>query len=167
MPSNCLLIVGVLCSMLCSCIGTDAYYESQSAYYNAQASAITSQRPLARMTAPDGTVFEVANPNQIQGISQAKNPIVETFRTILTSTPISIIAGGWSAREMIQASTGSVSQIDNSSSSVDNSAVAEPVIVTQPLPTVIEQPPPVIVPPSETIIVKPEIITIPGVSNVD
>lgn len=177
----CLVFFGLISS---GCIGTKDYYNAQTAYYNAQAEAqiahIEAQKtrqPLAEMVAPDGTRFVV---NQTASdappvISTVENPIVAGLKTIVNSTPVSIIAGGWSATRLIKASTGDINANDGSTvtstansnnetevnnadegiaretdSSTDSrseydNSTADPTVVNQPEPIVVEQPEPVIV----------------------
>jgi len=176
-----LLIIS--CFFLSGCMGTENYYAAQTAYYNAQAqantayiTAINNRPPIAEMISPDGTKFIV---NQTQAIpmpviSTIKNPIVESLKTIMNATPVAILAGGWSAKQIIKSSTGDINnesgtvtstansnnqtELNNADESIsrdesatdDNSvmdshdAVSDPVIVTQPEPIVIN---PVIVDP--------------------
>lgn len=168
-----IVITGLICA---SCMGTKEYYRAQTAYYNAQAQAQTAyiqvqnqRQPLAEMTAPDGTRFVVNQSGIIQMpvIQTTKNPIVEGLRTIATSTPVSILAGGWAAKEIIKHSTGDVSasgqssvtttansnnmtELNNAESDIihdsstsdsrsnyDN-ATADPVVVNQPEPVVVD-----------------------------
>ena len=133
-------------------IGCTSYYEAQKAYYETQAEI--AKRPMAEMTAPDGTLFVV---NHQTVIRQASNPVVDTIKAIVSSPIASIIGGGWATREVVRAATG-----DNNSTyyqTTDNSATATPTIVNQPEPVVVNPTDPVIVTQPEPIIVKPEVVT--------
>jgi len=169
----------MIAAMICSgCIGSEEYYASKTAYYQAQAQANiayiqASNKPLAEMTAPDGTRFVVNNTAiQAPRIEQANSPIVDGFKVILNSTPAAVLSGGWAAKEIIQHSAGTLinngdgtisSNSGNTSSFVngdtdnsvtdDHTATAPPLVVTQPSPVVVTQPDPTIV--------KPEIVTQP------
>ena len=62
----------ILFIFLTGCMGTKEYYQAQTAYYDAQAraniahvQAVNNRQPLAKMVAPDGTVF-VVRPDVIQ-----------------------------------------------------------------------------------------------------
>lgn len=176
--------------ILSGCMGTSEYYQSQTAYYQAQATANASytaamSRPLAEMTAPDGTKFIVNNPNvQRPAIQPATNPIVDGLKTIVNSTPVSIIAGGWAAKEVIRSATngtinnsgdGSVTtnsnnqpqlistdgNVDQSITTIDNSATATPTVVSQEKAVIVEHPEPVIITqPDPIIVTQPDPIII-------
>lgn len=182
------LFISLIACLLCSgCMGTENYYKAQTAYYQAQAEAQTAyihaqnqRQPLAEMIAPDGTKFIVNQAGIIQSpvIQTTKNPIVDGLKTIVNSTPLSIVAGGWAAKEIIKHSTGDVSasgestvtttansnnqtelnnaesDINNSVDSSDNSQVADPLVVNQPEPIILTQPEPIIVNQPEPIIVR-------------
>ena len=119
---------------LTSCMGTQAYYDSQTAYYQAQTQAATaymqamnSRPPLAEMTAPDGTKFIVNQTGAIStpAIRQAENPIVKGIKTgerILMSGII-----GASAVELMKAGNG---EIHNSGSGTVTTNSYNPVDVT-------------------------------------
>ena len=176
---------------LCSgCIGTADYYASKSAYYEAQARANIAyiqavDKPLAEMTAPDGTRFVVNNTAiQAPRIEQANSPIVDGLKTILNSTPAAIMSGGWAGSEIIKHSTGQLTNTGNgtintnsgnsalqSEAGIDQSVTddhtnnaatptivnqPEPTIVTQPEPTIVTQPEPIVVTQPEPIIVRQE-----------
>jgi len=153
------------------CIGTADYYQSKTEYYFAQARANEAyisavSKPIAEMTAPDGTVFIVNNHNiPAPKIEQANSPIVDGLKVILQSTPAAILSGGWAGREIIKHSTGTLTTdsgtinahsdnglIDQRQSSTDtstitenNSSTAPPVVVEQPTPVIVNQPEPIIV----------------------
>jgi len=168
-----IVIIGLICT---GCMGTKEYYQAQTEYYKAQAQAQTAylqaqnqRQPLAEMIAPDGTRFVVNQSGIIQTpvIQTTKNPIVEGMKTIVNSTPVGILAGGWAAKEIIKHSTGDVSasgqsnvtttansnnmtelnsaesDIVNDSSANDSrsnydNATAAPVVVNQPDPVVVD-----------------------------
>ena len=177
-------LILIACLFLSGCMGTENYYKAQTAYYQAQAqansayiAAVNNRQPLAEMTAPDGTKF-VVNQTQmipIPSIQTTKNPIVEGLRTVVNSTPFGIFAGGWSAKQIIKASSGDINngagtvtstsnsnnqtELNNANEGItrdesvtdDNSvidshdAVSEPTVITQPEPVIITQPEPIIV----------------------
>ena len=127
--------------------GCTSYYEAQKAYYEAQTEI--ASRPMAEMTAPDGTKFVV---NHQTIIRQASNPVVDTIKSIVSSPIASIIGGGWATKEIVKAATG-----DNNSTyyqTTDNSATATPTVVNQPEPVVVNPADPVIVTQPEPIIVE-------------
>ena len=108
---------------LTGCMGTKEYYQAQTAYYDAQAraniahiEAVNNRQPLAKMVAPDGTIFVVNQTGPLPApiILRAKNPIVDSLKSIVTSTPLSILAGGWTAREIIKNSKGDIRASDGS-----------------------------------------------------
>jgi len=158
----------ILLITLTGCMGTKEYYQAQTAYYDAQAraniahvQAVNNRQPLAKMVAPDGTIFVVNQTGPLPApiILRAKNPIVDSLKSIVTSTPLSILAGGWTAREIIKNSKGDIRASDGStvtstsnsnnqtdfrhadenitedhSSTDSNDSVADPVIVeTEPV----------------------------------
>ena len=169
---------------LSSCMGTENYYNAQTEYYKAQAEANKAyvqamSRPVAEMTAPDGTRFVVNNTNiQAPIIHTIDNPIVAGIKTVVNSTPIAILSGGWAVKEIVKHSTnitnngGTVTTNSNNQpqlanegnidNSVDNSATATPTIVNQEKAVIVEQPEPIVVRPeiveTEPLVVKPEII---------
>lgn len=170
----------ILILMIVSLTGCSKYYEAEISYYNAQAmandayvSAMRNLPPIAQMTAPDGTVFVVNSTAQIQlpVIKQMDNPALGALKTIVNSTPLSIVAGGWAGSEIIKQSRGHNLSIDGQSSYTDSTSVgnldqsqqnstATPTVVDQPSPvvvnpTVVTQPEPVIVQQPEPIIVQP------------
>jgi hypothetical protein len=113
----------VLLFMLTGCMGTKEYYNAQTAYYEAQAraniahvEATNNRQPLAKMIAPDGTVFVVNQTGALPApiILRAKNPIVDGLKAIVTSTPLSILAGGWTAKEILKHSQGDIRASDGS-----------------------------------------------------
>jgi PBP1b-binding outer membrane lipoprotein LpoB len=167
-----------LAIMLTGCMGTENYYQSQIAYYNAQAQAYQAQAeaqanrpPLAEMVAPDGTRFVVNQTGDMPApvIRTTQNPIVEGVKTIVNSTPLAIVAGGWTAKEILKNATGDINAsggssvtstsnshnaseirnadtMDNSDNSLTDSQnqTADPTIVEQPPyndPIIVEQPP--------------------------
>ena len=170
--------------LLSGCMGTENYYNAQTEYYKAQAEASKAyvqavSRPVAEMTAPDGTKFVVNNTNiQAPVIHTIDNPIVAGIKTVVNSTPLAIITGGWAVKEIVKHSTnitnngGTVTTNSNNQpqlanegnidNSVDNSATATPTVVNQEKAVIVEQPEPVIVKPeiveTEPLIVRPEII---------
>jgi len=165
----------ILLITLNGCMGTKEYYQAQTAYYDAQAraniahvEAVNNRQPMAKMVAPDGTVFVVNQTGPLPApiILRAKNPIVDGLKAVVTSTPLSILAGGWTAREIIKNSKGDIRASDGStvtstsnsnnqtdfrhadenitedhSSTDSNDSVADPVIVE-----------------TDPVIVQPEII---------
>lgn len=169
---------------LTGCMGTENYYQSQIAYYNAQAQAYQAQAeaqanrpPLAEMVAPDGTRFVV---NQVGDVATpviraTQNPIVEGLKTVVNSTPLAIVAGGWTAKQVLQNATGdinasggsTVTSTSNSHNSTDlrnadgnisdvsdsYNQTADPTVVTQPDPTIVPAPDPVIVPAPDPVII--------------
>jgi len=167
---------------LSGCIGTADYYQSKTEFYVAQATATQAyiqavSKPIAEMTAPDGTRFVVNNHNiPAPRIEQANSPIVDGLKVILQSTPAAILSGGWAGSEIIKHSTGQLTNtgggtintnsgnpqlqseagIDQSEviTTEDNSATAPPLVVTQPAPTVVN---PLVVE-TKPEIVKPEVI---------
>ena len=179
----CLMLLLAI-SLLYGCMGTENYYNSQAAYYEAQAQANIAyvqavSKPLAEMTAPDGTKFVVNNTNiQAPVIHTTENPIVAGLKTVVNSTPLAIITGGWAAKEVIKASTGNITnnggtvttnsnnqpQILNSDGNIDQSShTATPTVVEKDKAIIVNQPEPVIVKPEivtqpEPIIVNPEIV---------
>lgn len=110
-----LAILAVL--FLTGCMGTENYYKSQIAYYNAQAEAnrayieaMNKRQPLAEMVAPDGTRFVVNQTGSmtVPMIRATQNPIVEGLKTVMNSTPLAIVAGGWTAGEVLKHATGDI-----------------------------------------------------------
>ncbi len=94
---------------------TDAYYESQNQYYQAQkaaydAQAIQAAQPVAIITTQTGETITIAK----QGIVAAPvirtqlSPLADVIKTAITSTPLSIIAGGWSAMKLLKYSNGDI-----------------------------------------------------------
>ena len=170
----------LLCLLCSSCIGTENYYQAQTAYYQAQAEANRAyiqavSKPLAQMTAPDGTIFLVNNPNiQRPEIHQAVNPISDTVKTIVNSTPAAILSSGFAVKEIVKHSSnitnngGTVSTNSNNSlkaaaegnidESIDNTHT--PTIVSQDKAVIVNQDKAVIVNQPEPIIVKPEVINL-------
>jgi len=167
-----------LAIMLTGCMGTENYYQSQIAYYNAHAQAYQAQAeaqanrpPLAEMVAPDGTRFVVNQTGDMPApvIRTTENPIVAGIKTVVNSTPLSIVAGGWTAKEILKNATGDINAsggssvtstsnshnaseirnadtMDNSDNSLTDSQnqTADPTIVEQPPyndPIIVEQPP--------------------------
>jgi len=178
-----LLMLLTLLIFSSGCIGTADYYASKTEYYIAQARASEAyikavSKPVAEMTAPDGTRF-VVNNTEIPAprIEQANSPIVDGIKVILNSTPAAILSGGWAGSEIIKHSTGQLTNTGggtintNSGNSVlqsegtidqsevitteDNSETAPPLVVTQPNPTIVN---PVVVE-TEPQIVRPEVIS--------
>lgn len=101
------LIIGSI--SLSGCAG---YYQSQTAYYQAQSDAATaylkaSQRPIAEMVAPDGTRF-VVNQTAIQMpiIKESNNPVVEGVKNVVNSTPAAILSGAVLAGQVLKNSIG-------------------------------------------------------------
>jgi len=116
------LIIGSI--SLSGCAG---YYESQTAYYTAQTRSAeaylrASQQPIAEMVAPDGTRF-VVNQVAIQMpvIKESNNPMVEGIKTIVNSTPASILSGAVLAGEILKNSVGSTSNTTNTDGSNNQS----------------------------------------------
>jgi hypothetical protein len=147
--NNIKIVLYVIIFICCACLGVGCapYYEAQKAYY--EANAEIARRPMAEMTAPDGTKLVVNHQTVIQ---QASNPVVDTIKSIVSSPIASIIGGGWATREIVNAATG-----DNNSTyyqTTDNSATATPTIVNQPEPVVVSPADPVIVTQPEPIIVE-------------
>jgi len=100
-----------------------AYYQAQVAAYQAQSAR--AQQPLVSMVMADGGILNVGNqlPTPLPVIHQEKNGWVDFSKTFLNSTPFSILAGGWSAKQLLKHSGGNV-QIDgdgNTASPVSNS----------------------------------------------
>jgi len=112
--------------LLPGCVGTADYYASKTAYYNAQSAAQVAyiqaaNRPIAEMTAPDGTRFVVNNTAiQAPRIHQANSPIVDGMKVVLNSTPVAILFGGWAAKEIIQHSAGTL--INNGDGSISSNS---------------------------------------------
>jgi len=113
----------ILLISLTGCMGTKEYYRAQTAYYDAQAraniapvQAVNNRQPLARMVARDGTICVVNQTGPLPApiILRAKNPIVDGLKAVVTSTPLSILAGGWTAREIIKNSKGDIRASDGS-----------------------------------------------------
>jgi len=168
------------------CIGTADYYQSKTEYYIAQATATQAyiqavSKPLAEMTAPDGTRFVVNNTAiTAPRIEQANSPIVDGLKAILQSTPAAMLAGGWAGSEIIKHSTGQLTNtgngtintnsgnpqtqsdagIDQSVSTDSHEATAQPLVVTQPKPTIVN---PVVVTQPEPTIIRPEVISNEGI----
>jgi outer membrane lipoprotein SlyB len=164
-----ILLVSLIGLSLSGCMGTKNYYDAQTAYYNAQkdasiayTKAMNARPPIAQMVAPDGTVFTVNQTGAITSpvIRITENPIVAGLKTVVNSTPLAIVAGGWSAKELLKSSSGDVYASDNAhvtttsnsnnatdlrnadgdisednsnnSTNDSNNAVADPTIVEQP-----------------------------------
>lgn len=170
--------------LLSGCMGTENYYNAQTEYYKAQAEASKAyiqavSKPLAQMQTADGTVFVVNNTNvQAPVIHTIDNPIVAGIKTVVNSTPIAILSGGWAVKEIVKHSTnitnngGTVTTNSNNQpqlanegnidNSVDNSATATPTVVNQDKAVIVEQPEPIVVRPeiveTEPVVVRPEII---------
>lgn len=166
------------------CMGTENYYNAQTEYYKAQAEASKAyiqavSKPLAQMQTADGTVFVVNNTNvQAPVIHTIDNPIVAGIKTVVNSTPLAIVSGGWAVKEIVKHSTnitnngGTVTTNSNNQpqlanegnidNSVDNSATATPTVVNQDKAVIVEQPEPIVVRPeiveTEPLVVRPEII---------
>ncbi|MBF0205199.1 MAG: hypothetical protein HQK67_13080 [Desulfamplus sp.] len=174
------LIIAILMSIvLTSCMGTSEYYKSQTEFYKAQTEAnkaymMAMQKPIAEMVAPDGTTFRVNNVNiQQPQIQQMTNPVVDGLKTVINSTPVAILSGGWAVKEIVRSSTGTITngagtvttnsnnqpQVVNADGNIDQSEhTATPTVVNQPAPTVVTQPAPLIVPQPSPVIVTPEIV---------
>lgn len=152
-------------------IGCTGYYNAQIEFYKAQSNSniayldvINNRKPIAEMVAPDGTVFRVNNSDAIAQpvIVQATNPFVDGVKSIVNSTPASILSSGWAIKEIVNQSVGNSSTTNTGNTSVngnidqsstDSSATATPTVVTQPQPIIVTQPEPVIVKP-EVVITK-------------
>lgn len=118
--------------MLTGCMGTDKYYEAQINYYKAQTAALAAynfaqnnRQPLAEMTTPDGsakfTVYQ-SQPLPPPVVKTTRNPIVESLKTVVNSTPLAIVAGGWTAKELIKNATGDITASDNASVSTTSNS---------------------------------------------
>lgn len=183
-----ILVCIALALYLTGCMGTENYYQSQIAYYNAQAEAsrayieaMNNRQPLAEMVAPDGTRFVVNQTGTVTTpvIRTTQNPIVEGLKTVVNSTPLAIVAGGWTAKQILKNATGDINasggstvtstsnshnatdlrNADGNISDVSDSynQTAPPTVVTQPDPTIVPAPDPVIVPaPAPVIIPAPD-----------
>lgn len=185
------IIIALIASLsLYGCMGTENYYKAQTAYYTAQTQAqiayIEAQKdkqPLAQMVAPDGTCFTVNQVSNLPApvINVPQNPVIAGLKTVITSTPMSILAGSWGARELIKAATGDMSvdngssltttrdsnnqtelnnadegidrKINNSVNDTDNRSNYENSVSD---PTIVEQPPAVIVEQPEPVIINRE-----------
>lgn len=181
--------------MLTGCMGTESYYQSQIAYYNAQAEAnrayieaMNNRQPLAEMVAPDGTRFTVNQTGVMAApvVRTTQNPIVEGLKTVVNSTPLAIVAGGWTAGEVLKHATGDINASggstvtstnnshnatdlrnadgniseDNNSMNDSYNQTAEPTVVTQPDPTIIPAPDPVIIPAPDPVIVDKDVVIV-------
>lgn len=184
------VFLGILCLLLTGCMGTQEYYQTQSKYYKEQTAMtkayleyLNKQQPLVSVTAPDGTVMTV---NQTQAlkmpqIQAVENPIVKGIKTIVMSTPASLLAGGWAAKEIIKHSTGdikangesSVTTTSNSNNSAEFNSADEDIINDSPTtdsrsnydnatsdPVVAEQPDPIVVDP--VVVNQPDPIIFPA-----
>jgi len=124
------LVIG-LAVLLTGCVLTsNAKYAADTAFYNAQKAAADlaiaqGNRPLVKVQLNSGEILTVNNqiPVAIPPIRQLKNGWVESFKAVINSTPLSIVSGGWAAREMLKHSGGGVEiQGDgNTASPVSNS----------------------------------------------
>jgi hypothetical protein len=187
-----LIVLAAMAMLLTGCMGTENYYKAQMSYYEAQAMAYQAQAeaqanrpPLAEMVAPDGTRFVVNQTGDmpVPVIRTTQNPIVEGLKTVVNSTPLAIVAGGWTAGEVLKHATGDINASggstvtstsnshnstdlrnadgnvseDNSNNSTNDSynQTADPTVVNAPDPTIVTQPDPVIVQPADPIIVPP------------
>lgn len=166
---NTLLIIGFILSFnTIGCMGTESYYNAQTAFYNAQAEAskayvIAVSKPIAEMTAPDGTKFVVNNTNiSNPKIEQANNPIVDVVKSVVNSTPLTILSSGFAVKEIVKNSSnitnngGSVTTNSNNSTKLSNGNIEE--IDNTATPTVVTTDKAVIVE-SEPVIVRPEIVS--------
>ncbi len=106
----------ILTTLLTGCYGMrPEMYQARTAYYNAQVAAYQAQsaqaqQPLLSMTTTDGSKVSVANPIPVAlpVVQQERNGWVDFGKTIINSTPLSILAGGWSASKLLKYSTGDV-----------------------------------------------------------
>jgi hypothetical protein len=125
------------------------------------------------MQAPDGTIFIVNNPNiQKPVIQDTVNPVVDTIKTIVNSTPAGIVAGGFAIKEIMKVNQGVINNnggtVNSNSGNTPDYAIggtitnntATPTVVNQEKAVIVNQPEPVIVNQKEPIIVKPEVIQI-------
>ena len=108
-----IVILVSLCLFLTSCASTR---NMQSSSMKSQAAAHTSyyenyaNQPLSKITLPDGTVIETAHPVRPAPpiITMPRNEWADTAISILNSTPLSIVAGGWAGKQLLKYSNGPV-----------------------------------------------------------
>lgn len=106
----------LLLVMLSGCyLNRSEMYQARGAFYEAQAEAYeayidTVAAPLVVFTTPGGDKFVVNNPTPqpLPTFAQERNAWVDFSKAFLNSTPLSILAGGWSVRELFKHSTGDV-----------------------------------------------------------
>ena len=89
----------------------------EASFNKAQQAAIASHAELIKAP-PVVATFQTTNGEVIKihsqlipeypVVRQRKNQVVEGLKAVVTSTPLAIIAGGWSASEIIKRSTGDV-----------------------------------------------------------
>lgn len=166
-------------------------YQMRTAYYQAQAEvakayAARANAPLVTLTTTDGQTLSVANPTPVvpMRVVESSNEWADVTKAFFSSTPLSLLAGGWAVREIVKRSTGDIdvngdgndlTTNNNSfntneltSTTVDDGATQDNHVdnsdsrqnydnATAP-PTVVNQPAPTIVTQPAPIIVKPEVV---------
>jgi len=100
-----------------------AYYQAQTAAYEAMAAK--GNAPLVAMTTVSGETITVANPIPAAPpvIREERNAWVDFWKATVSSTALSIFAGGWSASQLLKNSSGDVNikGDGNTASPVSNS----------------------------------------------
>ena len=94
---------------------SDAYYQSQNAYYQAQTMAYQAQahqaaQPVAVITTQTGETITIAKQSVVAApvIRTQMSPFADVVKTAITSTPMAIVAGGWSVMKLLKYSNGTV-----------------------------------------------------------
>jgi len=110
-----LMLLFLLISLTGCYINRPEMYQARTAYYEAQVAAYQAQsaraeQPLVSMTMADGGILNVGNqlPVPLPVIKQVKNGWVDFSKAVLNSTPLGILAGGWSAKQLLKNSGGNV-----------------------------------------------------------
>jgi len=94
----------------------DASFNKLQTDVIASHSALIKEPPvIASFTVPGGTTVNIHSQNTpaYPIIKQRSNAYVESLKTIVNSTPLAIVAGGWTAKQVLQNSQGDVYASDN------------------------------------------------------
>jgi len=166
-------------------------YQMRTAYYQAQAEvakayAARANAPLVTLTTTDGQTLTVANPTPVvpMAVRETHNEWADVTKAFFSSTPLSLLAGGWAVGEVVKHSTGDIdvngdgndlttnnnsfntktataTTLDDAATQdnhVDNSDSRQNYDNATAPPTVVNQPAPTIVTQPEPTIVRPEVV---------
>jgi len=93
----------------------DAAYQRDIEFYKAQSDIAKAQikaqeRPLATFKAQSGEVFTVNYPGKVTApaMQQHENRAWRFGETLVNSTPLQILAGGWAVKEIVNTATGDI-----------------------------------------------------------